>query len=96
MAAGTKADPWHLRTPPGSSEYEMYRDEAATPPVLVCQVGKTQLQYDLRCIDDLTAMLRAHGDWMPLGAADEQKPAAEAPSRRGGARQTIRSAGGTG
>ena len=77
MAAGTKADPWRLRTPPGSSEYEMYRDAAASPPVLVCQVGKTQLHYDLRCIDDLTAMLRAHGDWMPLGAADEQKPAAE-------------------
>jgi uncharacterized protein DUF6855 len=22
-------------------------------------------------------MLKAHGDWMPLGSADEQKPAAE-------------------
>jgi hypothetical protein len=39
-------------------------------------VGKTQLRYALRCIDDLHAMLRAHGDWMPLGSADEQKPAA--------------------
>ena len=55
----------------------MYRDETANPAVLVCMVGKTELRYDLRCIDDLHAMLKAHGDWMPLGAADEQKPAAE-------------------
>ena len=55
----------------------MYRDEAADPPALVCQVGKTQLRYHLRCIEDLHAMLKAHGDWMPLGSADEQKPAAE-------------------
>jgi hypothetical protein len=75
--SGTKADPWVLRTPPGTSEYVMYRDEAADPPVLVCQVGTTQLKYDLRAIDDLNAMLVAQGDWVPLGAADEQKPAAD-------------------
>ncbi len=55
----------------------MYRDEAADPPCLVCQVGSTRLSYHLRAIDDLHAMLKAHGDWMPLGGADEQKPAAE-------------------
>ena len=55
----------------------MWRDEAADPPTLVCQVGSTQLKYDLRCIDDLHAMLKAHGDWMPLGATDEQKPAVD-------------------
>ena len=75
--SGTKEDPWVLRTPPGSSEFQMYRDEAGDPPALVCQVGSTKLSYDLRAIDDLHAMLEAHGDWMPLGAADEQKPAAE-------------------
>jgi hypothetical protein len=75
--SGTKEDPWVLRTPPGTSEYTMHRDEAANPPALVCQVGSTQLRYDLRAIDDLHAMLVAHGDWMPLGAADEQKPAAD-------------------
>jgi hypothetical protein len=74
---GTKDDPWVLRTPPGSSEYQMYRDEAADPPALICQVGSTQLRYQLRCIEDLHSMLKAHGDWMPLGGADEQKPAAE-------------------
>ena len=73
---GTKDDPWQLRTPPGSSEYTMYRDETADPPALVCQVGKTQLRYHLRAIDDLHAMLKAQGDWVPLGGADEQKPAA--------------------
>ncbi|MDB5036116.1 MAG: hypothetical protein JWQ98_3357 [Chlorobi bacterium] len=77
QGSGTKDDPWQLKTPSGSSEYQMYRDEASDPPSLVCQVGKTQLRYDLRCIDDLHAMLKEHGDWMPLGSADEQKPAAD-------------------
>jgi uncharacterized protein DUF6855 len=74
---GTRENPWRLKTPPGTSEYEMYRDESADPPRLVCVVGKTTLGYQLRCIEDLHAMLKEHGDWMPLGAADEQKPAAE-------------------
>jgi len=76
-SGGTADNPWKLKTPPGTSDYEAYRDPAAEPPALVVQVGKTQLRYDLRCIDDLHAMLLKHGDWMPLGSADEQKPAAE-------------------
>jgi hypothetical protein len=75
--SGTKADPWKLKTPTGTSSYEMYRDETLDPPAIVCQVGTTQLRYDLRAIEDLHAMLKAHGDWMALGSADEQKPAAE-------------------
>ena len=75
--SGTKADPWKLRTPTGTSQYEMYRDETLDPPAIVCQVGTTQLRYDLRAIEDLHAMLKARGDWMPLGSADEQKEAAE-------------------
>jgi hypothetical protein len=74
---GTSAHPWQLKTPPGTSAYEMWRDEAADPPALVCQVGSTQLRYQLRCIDDLHAMLTARGDWMPLGGTDEQKSAPE-------------------
>ena len=74
---GTKADPWILKTPPGSSEFEAYRDETSSPHALVVQVGKTQLKYDLRCLEDLRAMLKKHGDWMELGAADEQKPTRE-------------------
>ncbi|MDQ1401702.1 MAG: hypothetical protein QOG03_18 [Actinomycetota bacterium] len=74
---GTKDDPWVLKTPSGGSEFEVYRDDEADPPALVCQVGKTQLRYHLRAIDDLHAMLKQRGDWVPLGAADEQKPAAE-------------------
>ena len=73
---GTKANPWKLETPPRTSTYEVYRDDEADPPALVVTVGKTVLRYDARCIDDLHAMLVAHGDWMPLGSADEQKPAA--------------------
>jgi len=74
--SGTKADPCQLLTPPGTSAYQMWRDETADPPALVCQVGSTQLKYQLRCIDDLHAMLRERGDWVALGNADEQKPAA--------------------
>ena len=73
QGTGTKDDPWILMTPPGTSEYSMYRDEDADPPALVCQVGSTRLSYHLRCIEDLHAMLKAHGDWMELGAADEGK-----------------------
>jgi len=72
---GTRESPWKLKTPSGNSEYEAFRDEALDPPALVVRVGKTELRYHLRCIDDLRAMLKKHGDWMPLGSADEQKPA---------------------
>lgn len=75
--SGTKDDPWKLDTPPGTSSFEAWRDEAAEPPALVVQVGKTQLRYALRCIEDLHALLRERGDWMALGSADEQKPAPE-------------------
>lgn len=74
-ADGTQEDPWHLKTPPGSSEYLMYRDDASE--TIVCVVGKTKLGYLSRAIEDLHEMLKAHGDWMALGSADEQKPAAE-------------------
>ena len=74
--SGTREDPWILKTPSGSSEYQMYRDEEADPPVLVCVVGMTVLSYRLSAIEDLQAMLKAQGDCMLLGSADEQKPAA--------------------
>ena len=72
---GTPKKPWTLKTPSGLSEFTAYRDPAADPPALVVQVGSTELRYQLRCLDDLRAMLKAKGDWMPLGSADEQKPA---------------------
>ena len=73
--SGTSTDPWELTTPSGQSTYSAWRDETADPPALVVQVGSTQLRYALRCIDDLHEMLRAAGDWVPLGSADEQKEA---------------------
>jgi hypothetical protein len=74
---GTKDKPWVLKTPSGTSEYTAYKDETANPPAVVVQVGKTELRYQLRCLNDLHKMLKARGDWMPLGIADEQKPAEE-------------------
>jgi len=57
---GTREAPWTLKTPSLQSEFTAWRDDA-----LVVQVGKTVLRYQLRCLDDLHAMLKDHGDWMP-------------------------------
>ena len=76
-AGGTKENPWTLKTPSGGSEFTAWRDEKLDPPALVVMVGKTELRYRLRCIEDLHGMLQVHGGWMPLGSADEQKEAAE-------------------
>src|SRR6476620_10899445 len=76
-AEGTKENPWILKTPPLSSEFTIYKDTKDGKDILVCTVGKTVLHYDYRCLSDLQAMLRKHGDWMELGSADEQKPAKE-------------------
>ena len=72
---GTADNPWNLLTPPGTSAYQMHRDDNADPPELVCLVGSTKLRYLARCLDDALAMLREHGEWMELGSADENKPA---------------------
>ena len=79
MAAtkGTKDNPRKLKTPPGTSEQERYKDVKDGKEIIVCTVVKTVLHYDARAIDDQHQMLRKHGDWMELGAADEQKPAKE-------------------
>jgi len=75
MAAGTRDDPWLLKTPPGSSDITLYRAPDASPPALICVAGSTELRYHLRAIEDLHQMLKQHGDWMELGNADEQKDA---------------------
>ncbi len=75
--SGTVDDPWQLKTPPQTSEYRAWRDETASPPALVVEVGSTKLSYHLRCIDDLAAMLKKQGDWVLLGNADEGKPTPE-------------------
>jgi hypothetical protein len=77
MEKRTKDTPWKLKTPPNTAEYTMHVEEKDGKEVLVCTVGKTVLLYDIRCINDLHAMLKKHGDWVDLGGADEQKPAKE-------------------
>ena len=71
----TQDNPWKLKTPPGTAEYTMHMDDKDGQHVIVCTVGKTVLLYDARCVDDLHKMLKAAGDWVDLGGADEQKPA---------------------
>ena len=66
----TKADPWRLKTAPGTSEYTMHVDQRDGRPVLVCTVGSTVLHYDGRCVDDLHAMLKTAGDWVELGTVE--------------------------
>ncbi len=75
--AGTRDNPWVLKTPSGGSEFQAFRDEALEPPALVVKAGSTELRYHISCINDLHSMLKKHGDWMALGGADEQKPAPE-------------------
>lgn len=75
--SGTQDDPWQLTTAPGSSAYTMWRDDESDPPSLVCQVGSTKLLYRASAVEDLHAWLSGRGDWVPLGAADEKKPAAD-------------------
>ena len=75
IEAGSKENPWRLKTPPLSSEYTMHKVVKECKEILVCTVGKTVLHYEYRCLADLHAMLIEHGGWMELGSADEQKPA---------------------
>ncbi|MEP3480271.1 MAG: DUF6855 family protein [Fuerstiella sp.] len=74
---GEKDNPLELKTPPGSSSYTLHVEEIDSEEILVCTVGKTVLHYDLRCINDLRAMLKKHGDWMLLGSKDEKQDAKE-------------------
>jgi len=76
-ADGTRDRPWTLKTPSGGSEFTAFRDEGLDPPALVVQVGTSELRYHLQCLEDLHDMLSERGDWVPLGNADEQKPATE-------------------
>ena len=74
---GTKEKPLGLKTPSQTAEYTMHVNEKDGKEILVCTVGKTILHYDLRCLQDLYAMLKSKSDWVELGSADEQKPAKE-------------------
>jgi hypothetical protein len=73
--ARSKADPWRLKTAPGTSEFTMHQEERDGGQVWVCTVGSTVLFYDARCVADLLKMLQDAGDWVELGGADEQKSA---------------------
>lgn len=77
MEKRTKDNPWKLKTPPQTSEYEMYVAEKDGKEIIVCTVGTTILHYDYRCLADLHAMLKKHGDWMELGSKDEKQEAEE-------------------
>ena len=72
MEKRKKENPWKLKTPPLSSEYEMYVAEKDGREIIVCTVGKTILHYDYSCLVDLHKMLIAHGDWMLLGSKDQK------------------------
>ena len=73
MEKRTKEKPWKLKTPPQTGDYEMYVDTKDGKEIIVCTVGTTVLHYDYRCLADLHAMLKKHGDWMELGSKDEKQ-----------------------
>ena len=70
---GTKDSPWELTTPPGKSGFLAWREPDNDPPTVKVQVGSTWLRYHIQAVEDLHAMLVAHGDWMELGNKDEGK-----------------------
>jgi len=72
---GTAHNPWRLATSSGGSEYTMHIDDTLDPPPLVCMVGKNELTYLARAIDDLHEWLVEQNDWILIGGADEQRPA---------------------
>ena len=73
MEKRAKDNPWKLKTPPQTSEYEMFVSEKDGAEIIVCTVGTTVLHYDYRCLADLAAMLKKHADWMELGSKDEKQ-----------------------
>ncbi len=73
MEKRTKDNPWLLKTPPLTADYQMYVDTKDGKEIIVCTVGTTVLHYDYRCLADLHAMLKQHGDWMELGSKDEKQ-----------------------
>ena len=73
MEKRTKDKPWKLKTPPQTSSAERYVDVKDGREIIVCTVGTTVLHYDYRCLADLHAMLKKHGDWMELGSKDEKQ-----------------------
>jgi hypothetical protein len=77
MEKRTKDNPWKLKTPPQTSDYEMYIDTKDGKEIIVCTVGTTVLHYDYRCLTDLQAMLKKHSDWMELGSKDEKQETVE-------------------
>jgi len=77
MEKRTKDNPWKLKTPPQTSEYEMYVAEKDGLEIIVCTVGTTVLHYDYRCLAHLHEMLKKHGDWIELGSKDEKQEAEE-------------------
>ncbi len=77
MEKRTKENPWKLKTPPLSSEYEMYIDEKDGREIIVCTVGKTILHYDYSVIQDLYEELKKINDWVLLGSKDEKAEAKE-------------------
>ncbi len=68
---GMPRNPWRLKTPDGKTDFKAFRAPSANPPAIVVRVGTKELRYHLRCLDDLYEMLKANGDWVPLGGAAE-------------------------
>ena len=77
MKKGTKNNPWNLKTPPLTSEYQMYIDQKDGKEIIVCTVGKTVLHYDAKIIKDMHNMLKEYGDWILLGSKDEKAESKE-------------------
>ena len=75
--SGTPEDPWRLKTARAPANTRCTATRRRIRRRWSARSARRQLKYHLSAIDDLAAWLRSQGDWVPLGAADEQKPAAD-------------------
>jgi len=89
--SGKREDPWVLKTAPGSSEYLMYRDESADPPLSSVSSARRS-RIPARRYRRPARVAQGVRRLVVLGAADEQKTAAR--HSRGMGRSTDNPVGG--
>lgn len=92
---GTKENPWKLKTPPLTSDYEMYKDIKDGKDVIVCVVGKTTLLYDTAVLPTFTLCSKSTVTGWNLAALTNKNLQKKARLKPGAVRRKIRWVAGT-
>src|SRR5690349_3129063 len=96
MEKRTKDNPWKLKTPPQTSEYEMYVDTKDGKEIIVCTVGTTVLPTTNAALADRNEMRRNPETGWSWAARMKNRKLQKAPWNIGRAPPGIRLAAGTG